>query len=942
SFATVDGRQKGILFDGDFRCLTKDDVIYFDKLPDKNNSIFCNTHYSQLCSYKKQHFLPLGIDRPPRKKKSEKYRYFSKSSRIPLRALPVKRIMNQDIKSFDYIPLKMTYSEQQNSNRFEHEDQELDIKSEEDFYSEKHYWQNMNKKLNENISKEPHNISLWLEFLDIQDKVMAYCFDGNNEKGPKIIKKDQKGVIERKLSVIDSAITKNPQALELYIQKVRLGEVVWNKEMIETEWNKLVFKFPNKMDVWHNFLSFYQSSFAAFHLDHITKAYSKCTEKLSSMQRGIFISHKPPDNLVFELIDLAAQLAFVWYQGGFIERSVALFQSLVEINFYCPEKLNKENIDFEAKLNIFEAFWDSKAPRFGEKNAVGWAQFMERRELKEHTMKRMRILMKGGAKHDLWLKIEFSREYNHWLPWQEDPDDCEDVERMVSFNVVRPHLFILEKEDTKFYLVLNFPVIGPSVVKIESEIYFEFISDLIRRFINLFSEPYRIKLTVLYINLYMKRGLAVKAKHKDPTILKQNIKNYKKRIKNFLKESEFRSDADVYYEFARFEAYLSSSEDACKIHVMILKLLIENSQNIIDLFEEQEHSFNIWKHLVSFIRLQLQKDVFDEKIVNSIFSLVCGAVFDKKFVFSDSPPKASQILRLKNRLESYLDLKLSSLVNETNFNYFVLKSCLSLYGMILLILEGAEFVYDMFEKCLDKLSPEIYSEEDILQMKPLKHVTESLFKDYLWTINLVKSKPHFKCSRFFSRSSMKHILKLALKVAPDNLFFLESLAQNQNWRDMLFGSDVQGKTNGILVIVFRIIPHIKKVVSIISSAESGDISAGHQLKSLLESAVTSDVGKNCPVLWRIYLRLISMMKREKDLVNVAYRALHSCPFAKCLYLDCISFLPEKMDEILRMMTEKGIRIRLPLEELDLLLEEEKEDFEAEETEEMPEENSSLT
>lgn len=315
-------------------------------------------------SYKKQHFFPLGMDRPPRKKKSDKCRYFSKGSRIPLRAQPVKRIMNQDIKSIDYIPLKMTYSEEQNSNRFENEDQELDIKSEEDFYSEKHYWQNMNKKLNENISKEPHNISLWLEFLDIQDKVMAYCFDGNNEKGFKIIKKDQKAVIERKLSVIDSAIAKNPQAMELYIQKVRLGEVVWNKEMIETEWNKLVFKFPNKMDVWHNFLSFYQSSFAAFHLDHITKAYSKCTEKLSSMQRGIFISHKPPENLVFELIDLAAQLAFVWYQGGFIERSVALFQSLVEINFYCPEKLNKENIDFEAKLNIFEAFWDSKAPRY--------------------------------------------------------------------------------------------------------------------------------------------------------------------------------------------------------------------------------------------------------------------------------------------------------------------------------------------------------------------------------------------------------------------------------------------------------------------------------------------------------------------------------------------------------------------------------------------------
>lgn len=314
-------------------------------------------------SYEKVRFLPLGMDKP-RKKKSDRSRYFSKSSRVSLRARPVKKIMNQDIKNFNYIPLRMTYSEQQSSNKFEDEDHDLDVKSEEDFYSEKHYWQNMNKKLNENLSKEPHNISLWLEFLDIQDKVMAYCFDGNNEKGSKIIKKDQRAVIERKLSVLDSAISKNPLALELYLKKVHLGEIVWDKRTIETEWNKLVFKFPNKMDVWHNYLSFYQSNFAAFHLDHITKAYSKCSEKLSFMQRKIFVSHKPPENLIFELVDLTAQLAFVWYQGGFIERSVALFQSLVEINFFCPEKLNKGNIDFNAKLDLFEAFWDSKAPRY--------------------------------------------------------------------------------------------------------------------------------------------------------------------------------------------------------------------------------------------------------------------------------------------------------------------------------------------------------------------------------------------------------------------------------------------------------------------------------------------------------------------------------------------------------------------------------------------------
>lgn len=39
-----------------------------------------------------------------------------------------------------------------------------------------------------------------------------------------------------------------------------------------------------------------------------------------------------------------------------------------------------------------------------------------------------------------------------------------------------------------------------------------------------------------------------------------------------------------------------------------------------------------------------------------------------------------------------------------------------------------------------------------------------------------------------------------------------------------------------------------------------------------------------------------------------------------LYLDAVEYFPDEMQEILDLMTEKELRVRLPLEELELLLE----------------------
>lgn len=42
--------------------------------------------------------------------------------------------------------------------------------------------------------------------------------------------------------------------------------------------------------------------------------------------------------------------------------------------------------------------------------------------------------------------------------------------------------------------------------------------------------------------------------------------------------------------------------------------------------------------------------------------------------------------------------------------------------------------------------------------------------------------------------------------------------------------------------------------------------------------------------------------------------------AQALYMDAVEYFPDEMQEVMDLMTEKELRVRLPLEELELLLE----------------------
>ena len=109
------------------------------------------------------------------------------------------------------------------------------------------------KEFNEKLAANPKDEKLWMSFVEFQDEAYVHLF--NEEKLSKIQDKSSKAtnkaLIERKISLLDSAIQKNPHSIDLQCERLRIGEHIWENEELSKQWGTLVYNFPNNMEVWN-------------------------------------------------------------------------------------------------------------------------------------------------------------------------------------------------------------------------------------------------------------------------------------------------------------------------------------------------------------------------------------------------------------------------------------------------------------------------------------------------------------------------------------------------------------------------------------------------------------------------------------------------------------------------------------------------------------------
>ncbi|TMS21475.1 Protein NRDE2-like protein [Larimichthys crocea] len=94
----------------------------------------------------------------------------------------------------------------------------------------------------------------------------------------------------------------------------------------------------------------------------------------------------------------------------------------------------------------------------------------------------------------------------------------------------------------------------------------------------------------------------------------------------------------------------------------------------------------------------------------------------------------------------------------------------------------------------------------------------------------------------------------------------------------------------------------------------------NRIRALFESTIATEMGSHCPLLWRMYMHFLMSEGKVDKATGIFYKALQNIPWAKGLYMDGVQLFPEHLQEFADLMTEKELRLRLPLEELDILLE----------------------
>ena len=375
---------------------------------------------------------------------------------------------------------------------------------------------------NTQLLDEPHNVQLWVEFIRFQDESLVWgklpvpavpqdaAAAGN--KATESLRHQRIALIERKIAIYERALESNPLSEELLVGHMELVQEIWEVERLVKQWKDIVFKQPNRSLLWLKYIEFCQSRFSFFRSSTVSALYQKAITTLSSILDCTLLSHRPEPEAETRLLVVFVLYCHFLQQSGFPEKSIALFQAMVEFNLCCPSELLANQLLNKTKdrLEIFEAFWDSGVPRVGEKDAQGWRRWWESqngmvpvsnettlgvydlrgcsqlllagdsssssgrrspgkvRESEsgdEELMDEESILIKDLPSNSAWVRLESHREMTLCLPARllpnEDPDQEEedggdDPDHTVLFDDIAQSLFILRDEDVKVKLVLEF------------------------------------------------------------------------------------------------------------------------------------------------------------------------------------------------------------------------------------------------------------------------------------------------------------------------------------------------------------------------------------------------------------------------------------------------------------------------------------------------------
>ncbi|XP_061285677.1 nuclear exosome regulator NRDE2 isoform X2 [Bos javanicus] len=583
---------------------------------------------------------------------------------------------------------------------------------------------------------------------------------------------------------------------------------------------------------------------------------------------------------------------------------------------------------------------------------------------------------KALPRWQIWLAAERSRDHRHWRPWRPDKarkqteEDCEDPERQVLFDDLGQSLIRLSSPDLQFqmmaaflqflgvpsgfspptpclYLAMDENSIFDSELYDEKPLTFldlscsgvscvgrmeplggrrwprgpsregeEFIRNVFHLALPLFAGRERSQLCVSWLRYEITKVIwCLHTKNKKR--LKSQGKNCKKLAKNLLKEPDNRNSFCLWQQYAHLEWLLGNTEDARKVFEAALGTAGSRGLEDPELCE--------LGLLYAALETELSPPVGGAAPARAVHVL-SGLAERRPYGPCTGQVSAVHVLKARRAYEHALQ---DWLVERRGpdpgppdrFSHLVsLAKCFMLFQYLTVGVDAAGRVYEqVFAGLRGSVSMEAAGLEGALEAVTLMHTSLLRFHGRVAVHPL---------------APLREALSEALRLYPGNQLLWRAYVQIQSKshsasRTRRFFHAITRSAKLLEPWLFAIEAERmrKRLVDAVQRVDGREVHATlpetgltHRIRALFESAVRSDHGSQCPLLWRMYLNFLVSLGNKERSKGVFYKALQNCPWAKALYMDAIEYFPDEMQEVVDLMTEKELRVRLPLEELELLLE----------------------
>lgn len=179
---------------------------------------------------------------------------------------------------------------------------------------------------------------------------------------------------------------------------------------------------------------------------------------------------------------------------------------------------------------------------------------------------------------------------------------------------------------------------------------------------------------------------------------------------------------------------------------------------------------------------------------------------------------------------------------------------------------------------------------------------------------------HWHCARQREASGpalLRRMLLQGLEIYPANTTLLtlfisgEARSRIAGRVRAWFAERTRSKRCSVPVYLFAMYAELSQVLG----------ASEHRIRATLRSFPDNPIARRCPLLWRMRLEFERARSSPDAAVlarSVFYQAVQNCPGVKSIYLDGPSRVPSLFQEAVDILQEKGLHLRTPLEEIEIL------------------------